>query len=172
MAEVQLPDGSTITREVEDHGRAVTVLPYDPERRTALLVRQFRAPPCIVDGSVDILEAPAGCLDEDDPAACARREAFEETGVRLTALEPVTRAFSMPGVSTELMDLYLAPYRGSDRTGEGGGLASEQENIVVVEMPLADLAALAEEGGLRDLKTLFLVQTLRLRRPDLFGPAA
>ncbi|ACL62029.1 NUDIX domain-containing protein [Methylobacterium nodulans] len=172
LAEVRLADGGTITREVEDHGRAVAVLPYDPERRTALLVRQFRAPPCLVDGAENLLEAPAGCLDESDPAACARREAFEEVGVRLSTLEPVAQAFAMPGISTELMDLYLAPYGSADRDGEGGGLATEHENIVVVEMPLAELAAMAEQGGLRDLKTLVLVQTLRLRRPDLFaGPA-
>ena len=27
---VELPDGHPVTREVEDHGAAVAVLPYDP----------------------------------------------------------------------------------------------------------------------------------------------
>ncbi|MBY0299292.1 MAG: NUDIX hydrolase [Methylobacterium sp.] len=169
VADVRMPDGTEFTREIEDHGRAVAVLPYDPERRTALLIRQFRAPPCLVDGTTDMLEAPAGCLDEDDPQACARREAFEEVGVRLSALESVGQVFSMPGISTERMDLYLAPYTARDREGEGGGLASEHENITVVELSLAGLAQAAESGGIRDLKTLLLVQTLRLRHPGLFA---
>src|SRR3954468_16085954 len=164
---IRLPDGHSIKREVEDHGAAVSVLPYDPERRTALLVRQFRAPPFHVDGKPAMLEAPAGMLDEDDPAACARREAHEEVGLRLSRLEPVGRVWPMPGVSTERIHLFLAPYAAADRVGTGGGLAEEHENITVLELPLADLFALAERGELPDLKTLVLVQALRLRRPEL-----
>jgi hypothetical protein len=36
-------------------------------------------------------------------------------------------------------------------------------------MALDELARLADSGELDDLKTLFLVQTLRLRQPGLFG---
>jgi hypothetical protein len=36
-------------------------------------------------------------------------------------------------------------------------------------MPLAELAGMADSGGLDDMKALVLVQTLRLRRPDLFA---
>jgi hypothetical protein len=74
-----------------------------------------------------------------------------------------------PGVSTERMDLYLAAYDEGDRTGSGGGLAEEHENITTIEMPLAELAALADSGKLNDAKSLLLVQTLRLKRPDLFA---
>jgi hypothetical protein len=38
----------------------------------------------------------------------------------------------------------------------------------VLELPLAQLAAMADAGTLTELKLLLLVQTLRLRRPDLF----
>ncbi len=103
VAEVRMPDGSRIGREVEDHGPAVAVLPYDPERRVALLVRQFRTPPCFVDGTASVLETPAGLREEDDPEACARREAFEEVGLRLSVLEPAGRVWSLPGLSTERM---------------------------------------------------------------------
>jgi nudix-type nucleoside diphosphatase (YffH/AdpP family) len=165
---IRLPDGEIIKREVEDHGAAVCVLPYDPERRVAILVRQFRAAVFHASGAAEVLEAPAGMLDEDDPADCARREAFEEVGLTLTALEPAGAVWTMPGISTEFMHLYLAPYGPGDRTGAGGGVAGEHENITIVEMKLSDLAAMAERGDLLDLKTLALVQTLRLRRPGLF----
>ena len=72
----------------------------------------------------------------------------------------------MPGVSTERMHLYLATYRGRAREGRGG--VDEDEDITAVELKLAELAALADTGKLADIKTLVLVQTLRLRRPDLF----
>jgi len=165
---IRLPDGEVIKREVEDHGAAVCVLPYDPERRVAILVQQFRAAVFHASGEAEVLEAPAGMLDEDDPADCARREALEEVGLTLTTLEPAGAVWTMPGISTEFMHLYLAPYRPGDRTGAGGGVAGEHENITVAEMALSDLARMADRGELVDLKTLTLVQTLRLRRPDLF----
>jgi nudix-type nucleoside diphosphatase (YffH/AdpP family) len=169
LLRIELPDGHVLKREVEDHGAAVAVLPYDPERRLAVLVRQFRAPVFHAAGKADVLEAPAGMLDEDDPEMCARREAGEEVGLTLRDLEPVGAVWTMPGVSTEHMHLFLAPYAAADRTGEGGGLAEEHENITAVEMPLAQLVEMAEGGTLDDLKTLALVQALRLRRPELFA---
>ncbi len=168
-ATVRFPDGRLVRREMEDHGAAVAVLPYDPDRCVAMLISQFRTPPLHAAGEVIVLEAPAGLLDEGDPEAGARREALEETGLRLEGLEAVALVWTMPGISTEFMHLYLAPYRPGDRTGEGGGVAGEHENITVVEVKLSDLAVMAERGELVDLKTLALVQTLRLRRPDLFA---
>jgi 8-oxo-dGTP pyrophosphatase MutT (NUDIX family) len=131
-------------------------------------VRQFRAPVCFSTNEVDLLEAVAGLTDGEAPEIAALRETFEEAGLRLPALEHVATVWTMPGISTERMDLYLARYEEADRTGGGGGHASEFENISVVEMPLAELAILADNGELTDMKTLALVQTLRLRAPELF----
>lgn len=169
VVEVELTDGSRIRREIENHGNAVAVLPYDPDRRVATLVRQLRAPVLQAAGSQDLLEVPAGILEGDDPEACARREVMEETGLRLGPLEHIARTWALPGISAERMDLFLAPYGTADKVGDGGGLAEEHENITVVEMGLADLAAMTTEGTLEDLKTLALVLALRLRRPALFG---
>ena len=162
-------DGISFQREIEHHGDAVAVLPYDPERRVALLVKLPRAPVLFRGASSDFLEAPAGLIDEgEQPIDAARREAHEEVGVRLGTLEPIGHTWSMCGVSTERMALFLAPYTAVDRTGAGGGLVEEHENITVVEMSLAELRQLADADALVDLKTLTMVQTLRLRHPELF----
>ncbi|TXM74960.1 NUDIX hydrolase [Methylobacterium sp. WL12] len=171
VAEVTMPDGTRITREIEDHGRAVAVLPYDPTRRVALLVSQFRAPVFFAEGPLDMLETPAGILDEGDPEEGARREAYEETGVELTALERVVSAWTAPGISTERMDLFLAAFSAADRSGPGGGLAEENEAITVHEVALDDLAARSDRGEIADMKTLTLVFALRLRHPHLFAVA-
>jgi nudix-type nucleoside diphosphatase (YffH/AdpP family) len=169
IATIRMPDGRILARDVEDHGCAAAVLPYDPLRRTALLVEQLRAPQLVAVGATHSLEAIAGLVEgEDDFAATARREALEEGGLRLGALEHVATAWTMPGVSTERMALYLAVYRAADRIGDGGGVAHEDEEVRVVEMGLNDLAAAMAAEGVVDMKTLALVQALRLRRPELF----
>jgi nudix-type nucleoside diphosphatase (YffH/AdpP family) len=166
IATVRVADGRAYRREIEDHGVAACVLPYDPERRTAVLVRQFRAPVQYAAGVPHTLEAIAGIVDEADPAETARREAREEAGLELGTLESAGRGWSMPGISTERMHLYLAICAGRPREESGG--VDEDEDITAVELPLSELARLADAGELGDIKTLVLVQTLRLRRPELF----
>ena len=169
VASVQLADGQIIKREIEDHGNAVCVLPYDPVRRTAIVVRQFRTPILYAGQDPMLIEAIAGLAEGDDAIACARREAMEEAGLKLNAVELIARGWSMPGISSERMDLFLAAYGAADRVAPGGGLAHEHEDIEVIELPLRELAEMADTGMLTDMKTLALVQTLRLRKPGLFG---
>jgi nudix-type nucleoside diphosphatase (YffH/AdpP family) len=168
VAQVRLAGGDVVKREIEDHGNAVCVLPYDPVRRTAIVIRQFRAPALYAGEESLLVEAIAGLLEGDDPAACARREAMEETGLNLTAIEHVATVWSMPGISTERMALFLAAYGAADRVGPGGGLKHEHEDIEVLELPLRELARMADAGEFPDIKGLALLQTLRLRRPELF----
>jgi nudix-type nucleoside diphosphatase (YffH/AdpP family) len=170
VAIIRLADGRTIKREVEDHGNAVCVLPYDPVRRMAILVQQLRAPVLFAAKQPHFLEAIAGLIDaEEAPDISARRETMEEAGLQMRSLDHVVTAWTMPGISTEQMDLFLGEYSEADRVNAGGGI--EDESIEVFEMPLTEIAAMADAGTLADMKTLVLLQTLRLRRPDLFSPA-
>ena len=165
---VRADDGRTFVREVTDNGHAVAVLPYDPERRTALLVRLPRAGPLYCGGPDQLLEAPAGMRDGDGEEEAARREAFEEVGAKLGDLERIATTWPSPGISAERTTLFLAAYTLRDRIGVGGGIEAEDEHITVVELPLAALWAQADAGRIADLKTLTLVMALRLRHPFLF----
>lgn len=170
LVRLQMEDGAQCDRHVVEMRRAVAVLPYDPERRLALVVSMPRTP-VLLAGMPDMLEAIAGIL-EDAPADCARREALEEAGVALGALEPVGQIWSIPSVVTEKIDYFLAPYGAADRIADGGGLAEEQENILVHELPIATLWAMFEAQQLQDGKLVILLLTLRARRPDLFPAPA
>lgn len=164
---LRMPDGRTEERHLEDHGRAVAVLPYDEQRRVAMLITQPRAS-ILRAGADPVLEIIAGIAECADPAVDARREALEEAGLRLTDLRHVTSIWSMIGISTEYMDLFLARYRPDDRIASGGGAAHENEAITLHEVPLKTLGAAARAGELRDAKTVILVQRLMLERADLF----
>src|SRR4051795_2841730 len=51
------------TREVYDNGNSAVVLPYDANRNTVLMTRQFRLPIYLQDGIERTIEACAGKLD-------------------------------------------------------------------------------------------------------------
>jgi nudix-type nucleoside diphosphatase (YffH/AdpP family) len=169
MLTLAADDGVQFRREVVSIGQSACVLPYDPARKVALVLRLPRAP--VIAGGIaeELIEAPAGMLGAGEAAeACARREAREEAGVELRELEPVAVCWPSPGVLAERTHLFLAPYNVAARTGAGGGLAEEHESISVEEKPLAELWLAAASGALHDLKTLTLVLALLARRPDLF----
>jgi len=162
-------DGTQFHREVVRIGQSACVLPYDPDRRVALLVSLPRAP-LLADAVPDtLLEAPAGMLGAGETAEDSiRREAMEEAGVRLGELEPVGVCWPSPGVLAERTHLFLGRYSLSDRIAAGGGLAEEHEMVSVEEIPLRELSACAARGDLRDLKTLTLLLALQARHPQLF----
>ena len=166
---VRLPDGTEAERWMEDHGEAVSVLPYDAERGVAWIARLFRPPVFRVTGSEVLEEACAGMIEAGDTAeATVKREAEEELGLELHSVEPVAVVWSSPGISTERQHLFLAPCRKRDRTGVGGGAEGEHESIAVIERSLQDLGRQAARGEIGDAKLLMLVLALQVRRPELF----
>jgi nudix-type nucleoside diphosphatase (YffH/AdpP family) len=156
----------TQERETYDRGNTAVILPYDPDRRTVLLVRQFRYP-AYVNGHPDgmMIEAAAGELEDEAPAAGIRREASEELGVEIADPEPVHTAYTSPGSVTERMHYFAARYTPSDRTGAGGGLREEGEDIEVLELPFERALELVENGTIVDSKTIVLLYWAALRGP-------
>ena len=153
----------TQTREVYERGEAATVLPYDPDRGTVLLVRQFRLPVYLIGKAEDMLEACAGVLDGDEDAeTCIRREAEEEMGCRLHDLRRLYSAYTIPGCVTERVTFFAASYAPADRISAGGGHPHEGEDIEVVEMALDEAFAATRDGRIIDAKTIILVQALML----------
>ncbi|PCD01832.1 ADP-ribose pyrophosphatase [Sphingomonas spermidinifaciens] len=166
---LRIDGGTPFVRHVVRLWHAVSVLPYDPERQTALVIETPRAP-LLHMGHPGLVEAIAGAIDRDAaPEAVARAEALEEAGVRLDDLAHVGHVWTTPGATTERLDYFLARYTAADRIGTGGGLAHEDEHIVVHERSLVDLWALTHDPGGIDGKLMVLLQALRLREPDLFA---
>ena len=154
------------TREVYDRGNGAAVLLYDPEREMVLLTRQFRMP-TYVNGNLDglLTEACAGLLDGTNPEEAIMREIFEETGYRVPKVEKVCEAYSSPGAVTELLHYYMAAYGPGMQTGAGGGREEESEDIELLEYSYEEVLGILREGGIRDAKTLILLQ-----HAALFGP--
>ena len=150
-----------LTRETYDLGDAAAVLLLDPARDTVILVRQFRFPVYAAGDPPLLIEVCAGLLDDDDPETCDRREAEEETGYRVGTLKRLCVADMCPGSVQHRIHLFLGSYTATDRSGAGGGLADEGEDIEVIELPLDDALALIASGGIVDAKTIMLLLAAR-----------
>ncbi|MDE2385915.1 MAG: NUDIX domain-containing protein [Alphaproteobacteria bacterium] len=160
--EVEATDESGQTtllpREVADHGDGATVLPVDWARGMVLLVRQWRAGVAFGGHEPFLLETCAGLLDADHPEECVRREALEELGTRVRNIRHIADCYTSPGALSERLSLFIADYEEQDRIHQGGGLAHEHEDIEVVELPLAEAYEAIARGGIRDAKTIILLQ--------------
>ena len=66
---------------------------------------------------------------------------------------------------TERLHFYAAAYRPADRTGAGGGLAEEGEDIEVLELPFDEALDMVDDGRIADAKTIMLLQWAALRGP-------
>ena len=156
--EVEEADGErhTLNYEIYHHGAAAAVLLYDRERGVMMLVKQFRLAAYIAEGAFEMLEVCAGMLDGDEPLACALREAWEETGVKLASARHAFDAFTSPGAVTEKIACFVAPYRAADRMGAGGGIDAD-ERIEIVELGYAEAEAMIDSGAIRDAKTIALI---------------
>jgi ADP-ribose pyrophosphatase len=149
------PDGHEVSRDRIAHPGAVAVAAYDHQH--VWLVRQPRE----VVGEPDLLEVPAGKMDEEGESAeaTARRELAEEIGKAAGRWEHVHTCYSSPGSLDERIEIYLATEL-TDAAAESG----EDERIDIVRWPLDRLdEALAE---CRDAKTLIALYALRRRLAD------
>jgi len=151
------------TRETYDRGDGAAILLYDPDRKTVILTRQFRFPVYFNGEPGYIIEVCAGKLDGDDPATCARKEAEEETGYRVTDVRQVFRSYMSPGSVTERLSLFIVQYDADKRVSEGGGHAHEGEDIEVLELPFAQALEMVEAGEINDAKTVMLLQYAALK---------
>ncbi|MFP3747385.1 GDP-mannose pyrophosphatase, partial [Achromobacter sp. SIMBA_011] len=97
------------------------------------------------------------------PDARIRAEAEEETGYRVRGVRKVFEAFMSPGSVTEKLHFFVGEYDASLRTGDGGGIAEEGEDLEVVEMPLRAALDAIERGEIVDAKTIMLLQYVALR---------
>jgi nudix-type nucleoside diphosphatase (YffH/AdpP family) len=145
-------------RECYDRGNAAVILPYDPKRKTVLLVRQFRLPVHLQGDDSLLIEACAGLLEGDDPETCIRKEAGEELGYKLATVKHLYDIYMSPGSVTEKLSFFSCHYSPSDRVSSGGGNAHEGEDIEVIEMTLNAAWSKVKNGEIIDAKTVLLIQ--------------
>jgi ADP-ribose pyrophosphatase len=139
-------------REVLRSGAAVAVLLYDPQAHRFILIEQFRVGAWLNHlPSPWILECVAGRIDEGESAEEAvRREAKEETNSRVEKMEFCGSYLATPGISDELVDVYIGQVD-SKHVGGVHGVEHEQEDIRTVIMGVDEALALADRGAIHNV---------------------
>lgn len=167
--EQQMSDGTTarLVREVHDHGRAATILLFDPERQVVVLVRQLRIPVFMQGEPAFLIETPAGLLDGEAPEVAICREAMEETGYHIESAMHLFDAYMSPGSITERTSFFLGRIDTSKKVAAGGGLSHEGEDIEVLEIAFDEAVAMIGTGEICDAKTIMLLQWAMLNRASL-----
>ena len=154
--------GPELLREVFERGHVAAVLPVDPLRERVILIEQFRPGAHAAGWEPWLLECVAGVLEPGEtPEQLCEREAVEEAGLRITALEPIARFLTSPGACSETVALYSGRV---DASGAGGlhGLAHEGEDIRVHDFSVAEAISLLDEGRIVNAKTVIALQWLAL----------
>lgn len=165
--EAQHASGETTTdiREVYNRGNGAVILLYNNQNNTVILTRQLRIA-TYFNGNEDglMIEAPAGKLDQNEPEECIRRETQEETGYTIGEVKKIMEVYMSPGSVTETIHFFIAPYTSEMKTGAGGGLEEEHENIEVLEYPFKEAYDMIASGEIKDAKTIMLLQYARLEQ--------
>ena len=148
------------------HVGASAVLPFlgalsdpDPE---VLLVRQYRY---ASDGY--LLEVPAGLPagPEESWEECAHRELEEETGMRASRMMPLTRIYTTPGFTDEVIRLFVATNL------EPGTLSRDPDEFMeVVRVSFSEALEMVRDGRIVDAKSIAAILfTDRFVRGDRSG---
>ena len=147
---VRFPDGSEGQLEMIRHVGASAVLPFlgdlsdpDPE---VLLVRQYRY---ASDGY--LYEVPAGLPagPEESWEECAHRELEEETGMRASRMTPLTRIYTTPGFTDEVIRLFVATNL------EPGALSRDPDEFMeVVRVAFSEALEMVRDGRIVDAKSI------------------
>jgi ADP-ribose pyrophosphatase len=141
------PEGIVVERGAIEHPGAVVLVPV---RKTelgfeVLMLHQYRR---VLDES--ILELPAGTRDWQEPwLACAQRELREDTGLRANHFQELGRCWPAPGMSNEIMSIYLATGLVPDP------LPQDSDEIIEVRpVLLQKMVKMALDGRLQDAKSV------------------
>ena len=140
-----------LTREQFRRADAASVLLWDRDKDTIVMVEQFRVGMVgyYPDQSPWILEIVAGLLEAgEDPKETVLREAIEEAKCPIKELISIGEFYNSPGGFAEKTYLYAGLV---DSTGKEGihGLAHEHEDIKVHVLPVQMVLDALDSGKLR-----------------------
>ena len=156
-----------IVRECFRRADAAGVLAFDPIANKVVLLEQFRIGAKVNDDNPWVMEIIAGLIEPgQQPHEVAIREACEEAGCEILALEPICQYYTNPGSTSEVMHLFCGMV---DSRYIGGihGLPEEGEDIKVHVLDYDQVISRYHQGQINNAFTLISLQWLILNHQRL-----
>lgn len=152
-----------VMRECGCKGDMVSVLPYDPNRQLFLMVEQFRIGMAARQQHPWTLEIVAGFMDVIGESAeqTAKRELYEETGCTAIELHPLIDYYPSPGGSATQNHIFIATVD-STQAKKHTGIVAECEDILVHQIPLAEIKEQLRQGQINNATALIAFQQFLL----------
>jgi len=122
--------------EVCSSHNSVSILIYDRDLDSLIMVKQFRLPVYLKNKDGYTLELCAGLCDKDKPnIEIAKEEVLEECGynVELKNIQRITSTWASVGSSAAMQEIFYVEVDQSMKVNEGGGI--DDEDIEVVKIP-------------------------------------
>lgn len=149
-------------REIFERGHAGAVLLLDLERKTLVLVEQFRPGAVETESNPWLVELVAGIIEPgEQPDEVVRREAVEEAACKVERLHKICEYLVSPGGTTERIHLYLGEVD-SRNLPQLAGLDNEHEDILIHKVSVTQAFESLEAGEFRNGMTLIAMQWLKL----------
>lgn len=143
-----------IVRLSLERGDSVAALLYNRDSDRLVFTRQFRYPSWS-RGDGWLLEVAAGVIEPGGtPEDTLIREVFEETGYRIENPHLIGVFYASPGRSSERVFLYYAETGNAGKAGPGRGVATEGEDIELVELSPEEARRMMASREIQDAKTM------------------
>jgi ADP-ribose pyrophosphatase len=160
-------DATSRTADILRAGPAAAVLPIDPVRDEIVMLRQFRLAAHLANGKGCLAEIVAGHVEANEqPVETARRECVEEIGVEPNPLIELFSYFTTPGMSDEVITLFLGIVDAS-LVPQSAGLAAEHEQTLLTRVPVDAALAALTGGAIHNGPLIIALQWLALNRSRL-----
>jgi len=154
---------NNVSREIFSGAHVSILLPYDPIKKTILLLKQFRAGVIKRGNNPIITEIVAGIIDKGENAEeAAKRECKEETGCEVNKIVDIFSYYPAPGSSESYYHFFL----GEINAFEGErimGQKNENEDILVKSYHVDEVRNLLEQKKIINGVTIIALQWFFLK---------
>lgn len=145
---VEREDGTQWSRQFVRHPGAVCILALDADENIYMISQPREA--ILKDR---FLELPAGLIDpgeRDNPIKSAKRELWEEVGLKAHTWEKMFESYSACGMTDEKLYFFLA----KDVYEASGAVQDESEDITIFKMTRKEAREALRSGEIEDGKTV------------------
>ena len=148
----------SVEKQIEYFGRgnSVAALVLDGESDEFIFVRQYRYP-ARADGG-NLIELVAGGIENEDRETAIIREIEEEIGYKVASPKLISSFYVSPGRTDEKLDIFFVEVKKAMKVNEGGGVASEGEDLEVLRIANSVVKSMLKNNELLDGKTILALQ--------------